>query len=80
LPARAGLPWARGPARVLGLDAGTLASGALADVVLIDPTLCWTVDPDRFHSRGRNTPFAGKSLRGKVVTTIVGGEVRYVLQ
>ena len=47
------------PARLLGLSCGTLAAGAQADVVLIDPRMEWTVDPERFRSKGRNSPFAG---------------------
>lgn len=61
------------PARLFGLSAGTLAPGAQADVVLIDPNREWTVDPERFRSKGRNTPFAGWRLRGAVVRTMVGG-------
>ena len=47
------------------------------DVVIFDPDEAWTVDPNRFASKGRNTPFAGKTLRGKVKYTIVGGEIVY---
>ena len=65
------------PARAFGLNKGTLAPGADADLVLIDPNLPWTVDPDQFHSKSRNTPFAGWNVRGKVVTTVVGGTVVY---
>ena len=61
------------PARLLGLSCGTLAAGAQADVVLIDPRMEWTVDPERFRSKGRNSPFAGWRLRGAVVRTLVGG-------
>jgi dihydroorotase len=64
------------PARLLRLSAnGSLAVGATADVTVIDPELEWTVEPHKFKSKGRNTPFAGLSLRGKAVTTIVAGEV-----
>ena len=61
------------PARLLGLSCGTLAVGAQADVVLIDPRMEWTVDPERFRSKGRNSPFAGWRLRGAVVRTLAGG-------
>jgi len=63
------------PARLLGLPAGTLTLGAAADVTVVDPELCWTVDPARFVSRGHNTPFAGRAMRGAARYTIVGGEV-----
>jgi dihydroorotase len=64
------------PARLLRLnDVGTLASGARADITVIDPNLEWTVDPDEFQSKSRNTPFAGMRLRGRAVMTIVGGEI-----
>ncbi len=62
-----------GPARALHLEAGTLAAGAAADIVLIDPQARWRVDPEQFQSKGRNTPFAGGELCGRVQRTIVGG-------
>ena len=65
------------PARILGIDKGTLAPGADADITIIDPALCWTVDPTRFCSKSANTPFAGWKLRGRAVTVIVGGQVRF---
>jgi dihydroorotase len=63
------------PARIFGLPGGTLAKGSAADVVLIDPTAEWTVEPDRFYSRSRNTPFAGRRLRGRADATVVRGQV-----
>jgi dihydroorotase len=65
------------PARVLGIEAGTLSVGAPADVAIIDPEARWTIDPHRFRSRARNCPFAGWGVRGRVVTTIVGGMCVY---
>jgi dihydroorotase len=65
------------PAALLRLDAGTLAAGAGADITLVDPNLEWTVEPAKFHSRSRNTPFAGMRLRGRAMLTMVGGEVVY---
>jgi len=64
------------PARALGLPGGTLAIGAPGDVTVIDPDAEWTVDPDSFESKGRNTPFAGRKLRGKPFATVVGGRLR----
>ena len=66
------------PACILRLPTkGRLAIGSDSDVVIFDPDEAWTVDPNRFASKGRNTPFAGKTLRGKVKYTIVGGEIVY---
>jgi dihydroorotase len=66
------------PARLLRLDdAGTLAVGAAADITLIDPHREWTVDPAKFLSKSRNTPFGGMKLRGKALMTIVAGEIVY---
>jgi dihydroorotase len=66
------------PARVFGLETRGLAPSAPADVTLIDPTLAWTVDPEEFRSHARNCPFAGWSLHGRAVATIVGGAVRHL--
>lgn len=63
------------PARILGLDMGRLAVGSDADIVIFDPDDEWVVDPDRFASKGRNTPFGGHILKGKVKYTIVDGNV-----
>lgn len=64
------------PARLLGLeDKGSLRPGADADVTVVDPEAEWTVDPESFTSKGRNTPFAGLTLRGRVTETIVGGRL-----
>ena len=65
------------PARILGLPGGTLSVGGPADVTVIDPELVWTVDPDQFASKGRNTPFGGQTLTGKATMTIVGGDIVY---
>jgi dihydroorotase len=63
------------PARVLGLPGGTLAPGSPADLTLLDLGKRRTVDPTRFLSLSRNTPFAGLTLRGWPAMTIVGGQV-----
>jgi dihydroorotase len=63
------------PARVLGLPGGSLAPGAPADVTVLDLAQVRQVDPARFQSKGRNTPFGGWSLKGWPALTIVGGQV-----
>jgi dihydroorotase len=63
------------PARLLGLDRGTLAPGAPGAVTLIDPKSVWTVDSSQFHSLSRNTPFDGWELPGRAACTIVNGAV-----
>ena len=63
------------PARVFGLPGGTLRRGAPADVTVFDPERRWTVDPARFRSKGRNTPYAGQELQGCAVLTVVDGRV-----
>lgn len=65
-----------GPARIFNLPGGTLRPGALGDVTLLDPDARYQV-PSQFVSKAANSPFAGATLQGKVVATIVGGEVRY---
>ncbi|HJU03545.1 MAG TPA: dihydroorotase [Nitrospiraceae bacterium] len=65
------------PARAFGLDVGTLAPGAKADLTVVDQTAPWEVDPSRFRSRSRNTPFAGWKVKGLVQLTIVGGRIVY---
>jgi dihydroorotase len=64
-----------GPARALGLEGGTLAPGAVADVTVIDLEREIDVVAARFASRGRNTPFEGWTLRGAAVATVVGGRL-----
>jgi dihydroorotase len=63
------------PAALLRLDTGSLGVGGVADITVIDPDLEWTVTPERFLSKSRNTPFAGMRLKGRAVLTIVGGEI-----
>lgn len=67
------------PARILGIEAGTLGAGAIADVVIIDPEQYWTLDTATMYSRGRNTPFHKWEFRGRVVHTLVGGKTVFTL-
>jgi dihydroorotase len=64
-----------GPARLLSLPGGSLAQGAPADITVLDLEREWTVEPARFRSRARNTPFGGWTGTGAPVLTIVGGKV-----
>jgi len=61
------------PARIFHLPGGSLRRGSVADVTVFDPAAEWTVDPSRFRSKGRNTPYAGQRLHGRVHMTIVDG-------
>lgn len=65
------------PARILNLDCGRLSAGSAADLTIFDPNEEWVVDAEKFASKGRNTPFNGRTLKGKVKYTIVGGKVIY---
>jgi dihydroorotase len=63
------------PARIFHLPGGTLRRGSVADVTVFDPGREWVVDPARFRTKGRNTPYAGQTLRGMAMCTIVDGRV-----
>ena len=65
------------PAALLGLDKGTLVPGRDADLVLFDPNQEWVIDKEQFVSKGRNTPFHGRTVRGKVKYTISRGNIIY---
>jgi len=64
-----------GPARILGLKAGTLAPGAAGDVTILDPDRAWTYDVNRSFSKSRNSPFDGREFKGGPVVTIVDGSI-----
>ncbi|SDG64938.1 dihydroorotase [Selenomonas sp. WCT3] len=63
------------PAKVFGMDAGTLAVGKSADITVIDPELSWTVDEKKFYTKGSHSPFIGRELKGKAVLTVVAGKI-----
>ena len=65
------------PAAIFGLPGGTLAEGAVADVTVIDPDAAWTCEPAGLRSRSRNTPFAGRPMKGRATLTIVAGRIVY---
>ncbi len=72
-----------GPVRALGLERfvpglGSLAEGAPGDVLVFDPEAEWVVDPERFASKGKNTPLAGRTLKGRVVATVYGGRPVFI--
>ena len=66
------------PARILGVEGGTLKPGAAADITILAPDAEVEVAADRFRSKARNTPFDGWRLRGAVAATVVGGRVVYI--
>jgi dihydroorotase len=65
------------PSLILGLERGTLATGAVADITVIDPARDWVVEADRLASKSKNSPWLGKTMKGAAVATIVGGRVVY---
>lgn len=67
------------PAQILGVDAGHLGVGATADVCIFDPEARRTLTAENMVSRGRNTPFLGRELRGRVTHTLVGGDTAFEL-
>ena len=65
------------PAKILSLPGGELKEGAPADLTLADLDEEWTVNPEEFVSKGKNTPFAGRKVFGRVKKTIVNGTVKF---
>ena len=63
------------PARIFGINAGSLAEGMPADITVIDPELEWTVDDKKFYTKGSHSPFVGRRLKGKAVMTFVDGRL-----
>lgn len=66
-----------GPADLLNLPAGRLSKGAPADLLLFDPEAEWQVDPLKFHSKSKNTPFEGQWVKGRALRTVVDGRPLY---
>ena len=64
-----------GPAAVLGLEAGSIGVGDIADITILDPDMVKTVEPRKFYSKGKNTPYGGKELKGWPYMTIVNGKI-----
>ncbi|MFC1594639.1 dihydroorotase [Candidatus Omnitrophota bacterium] len=65
------------PARILGLDKGTLSEGAIADIAIVDPQAEWLVAKEALRSQSRNSAFLGRTLKGVVEHTIIAGEIAY---
>lgn len=65
------------PAKILGIDKGVIEEGKIADLVVFNAEKEYIIDPSNFWSRGKNTPFAGRKVKGMVMATIVGGKVVY---
>ncbi len=65
------------PAKILGIPGGELGLGLPADITIVDTKREYIVNRDNFYSKGKNTPFHGKKVKGKVIYTIVDGKVVY---
>ncbi len=65
------------PAKILGIHKGSLQVGMAADITIADTETSWIIDPEKFYSKGKNTPFAGKKVYGKVFYTIADGEIAF---
>lgn len=65
------------PAKILGIDRGSLAEGKPADVTVIDPAAEYAIDASKFVSKGKNTPFDGRKVKGRVMATICDGKIVY---
>ena len=68
------------PAKIVGIDAGTLSPGANADIAIVDPERYWQVGPETLLSHGLNTPFLGWELKGRVTHTLLGGKLVHRLE
>ncbi|SCP96031.1 dihydroorotase [Anaerobium acetethylicum] len=66
------------PAKILGIDRGSLEPGKIADIVIIDPNEVYQIDVEKFASKGKNTPFNGWTVKGSVTATIANGKIIYM--
>ncbi len=66
------------PAKVLGIARGTLKSGEIADVTVIDPTVAWTIDATKFKSKSRNSPYSGWEVHGRATAVVIAGKAKMV--
>ena len=67
------------PAKIAGIDRGVIKEGKAADITIADIDEEYVIDSSTFESMGKNTPFNGFRVNGKVITTIVGGEIAYTI-
>ncbi|MCD6569532.1 MAG: dihydroorotase [Deltaproteobacteria bacterium] len=65
------------PARILGIEGGTISPGSRADITIVDPNAVWTFTEDMIKSKSKNSPFIGNTFKGKVVYTIINGRIVY---
>ena len=65
------------PAKILGINKGSLKVGMAADITIADAKTPWTIEPEKFYSKGKNTPFAGKEVYGKIYYTIADGKIAF---
>ena len=65
------------PAKILGINKGSLQVGMAADITIADAETAWTIDPEKFYSKGKNTPFTGKQVYGKIYYTIADGKIAF---
>lgn len=65
------------PAKIIGIEKGDIQPGKVADIVIFDPTVTYKIDKNEFASKGKNTPFDGREVTGKVRVTIAGGHIAY---
>ncbi len=63
------------PARILGIDRGTLQAGAVADITIVDTAREWVVEAEKLASKSKNSPWLGERMKGRAMYTIVGGKV-----